>query len=70
MGTEEFTATVEPIMPGFGEEFAENFQYYRDFTYTAGDPNVSRPRDLGIDATRLTRFNKVFVEQDWNSLLQ
>jgi hypothetical protein len=70
IGIEEFTAIVEPIIPGFGEEFAENFQCYRDFTYTGGDPNVSRPEDLGIDAARLTRFNKFLAEQDRNSLLQ
>ena len=70
MTTEEFKTIVEPVMPSFGQEFAENFQYYRDFTYTGRDPSVKRPGDLGIDPTRLTTFMEFLGEQDWNSLLQ
>lgn len=40
--TQQLEAVVEPAMPGFGREFAENFQYYRDYTYTGGDPKVLR----------------------------
>ena len=70
MDTEEFKAIIEPVMPSFGQELAENFQYYRDFTYTGRDPDVSRPGDLGIDQSRLTTFKQFLSEQDWTSLLQ
>lgn len=70
MTTEQLEAIVEPMMPSFGSEFAENFQYYRDFTYTGGDPDVLRPADLGIDRSRLTTFKEFLAEQDWDKLLQ
>jgi hypothetical protein len=68
--TEQLEALVDPMMPGFGKEFAENFQYYRDFTYTGRDPDVLRPADLGIDQSRLATFKDFLKEQDWSRLLQ
>lgn len=70
MTTEEFEAMVESIVPGFGKELSENFQYYRDFTYTGRDSNVQRPADLGIDQRRLTKYKEFIGEQDWSLLLQ
>ena len=70
ISTEEAEAMIEPVMPSFGKEMAENLQYYRDFTYTGGDPSVVRPADLGIDKSRLTYFKTWIEEQDWQKLVQ
>ena len=68
--TEQLEAIVEPLMPGFGKEFGENFQYYRDFTYTGRDPDVLRPAALGIDLSRLVKFREFLKDQDWSQLLR
>lgn len=69
MTTSEFEAVVEPVPPSSGKEFAENFQYYRDFTYTGRDPNVIKPAQLGIEKKDLTIYKQYLEGLDWNSLL-
>ena len=53
-----FVAMVDAKMPTFGVEFADNFRYYRDFTYTGRDSRVKRPAELGISKVDLTTYHQ------------
>jgi hypothetical protein len=66
---EKAAKEIDSVVPGFGWEFVENLQYYRDFGYDGGDSTVKRPKDLGISQSELTSFKRYVETQDWSSIL-
>ena len=70
VSVEQAAKEIEAMMPGgWGQEFAENMLYYRDYGYEGGDPAVKRPLSLGIKAEDLTSYRKYLEAQDWSAIL-
>ena len=67
---EEGVKGIEGAVPGgWGVEFADNTMYYRDFSYTGGDPAVKKSWDLGFKKEELGTFREFLEKQDWSSML-
>lgn len=63
----EFVGVVEQSGPSFGKEFADNFRYHRDSTYTGGDDRVKRPADVDVAGVALTSYRQYLGGLDVDS---
>lgn len=67
---EEIEPKIESMMPSFGAEMVEAFQYVRDYGYDTGNPEEKKPGDLGVKKSELSTYRSWFESQDWSGLLQ
>ena len=60
---------INALGPVIGEEIYSTFVYQSREGYDGGDPDVLRPKDLGIKPEELMGVEKYIRSVDWSSTL-